>query len=123
TQSCRTDARFVEAFPQSATLVQATLLDLMLLDRSAPVPPTIVEHFAQSSPEAIRRLGLWEPYLRAAAPFELLKQHLRSPEFKTRESAVIGLGREGSTEAQQLLLAIGDNDPTLLQVAAVTAWG
>ena len=122
-RSSRTDRRFVEAFPQSPPLVQANLLDLMLLDRSAPVPPAIVEHFAQSSPEAIRRLGLWEPYLRTAAPLEVLRRHVRSPEFKTRESAVIGLGREGSAEARQLLSDIGNNAPTLLQVAAVTAWG
>lgn len=121
--ACRQDPRFWQDFAHHPAEIQATSLDLMLLDRSHPLPENVSHHFADASPEALRRLGLWHAYLRSVAPLEVLLRHARAAEFRTRESAVIGLGREGSTEAQEALQAIHENDPTLIQVAAVVAWG
>ncbi|MBA2117536.1 HEAT repeat domain-containing protein [Bremerella alba] len=113
--------RFTERFSQASPQLQATLLDLLVFHR-ADQRDAITEHFEQLSPQAVRRLGLWEPYLRSVAPLETLIAQTRSPEFATRESAVIGLGRDGSAAAQAMLREITDKDPTLVQVASVFAW-
>lgn len=114
-------ALFTEQFLQSSPQQQGILLDLLLFYRSAE-SDEITQHFEQLSPQAMRRLGLWEPYLRSVAPLETLIAQTRSPEFPTRSSAIIGLGRDGSAAAQAMLKEIGDKDPALVQVAAVFAW-
>ncbi|QDU77172.1 HEAT repeat protein [Bremerella volcania] len=110
-----------ESFAQASPELQGTLLDLLLFHRSAE-SDAITQHFDQLSPQAIRRLKLWEPYLRSVAPLETLIAQTRSAEFPTRESATIGLGRDGSAAAQAMLKEIADKDPALVQVAAVFAW-
>jgi len=114
-------ATLSQNFAQASPQLQKTLLDLLLFHRSAE-QDEITQHFAQLSPQAIRRVGLWEPYLRSVAPFETLVAQMRSAEFATRESATIGLGRDGSTAAQTMLQKITENDATLVQVASVFAW-
>lgn len=114
-------ALFTEQFSQASPEQQSTLLDLLLFHRSAE-QDEIAQHFEQLSPQAIRRLGLWEPYLRSVAPLETLIAQTRSPEFPTRSSALIGLGRDGSAAAQAMLREITDKDPALVQVATVFAW-
>lgn len=110
-----------EEFSKASPDMQALLLDLLLFHRSGEADE-ITQHFDQLTPQAIRRLGLWEPYLRSAAPLEALIAQTRSPEFPTRGNAIIGLGRDGSAAAQAMLEQITDKDPTLVQVAAVFAW-
>lgn len=110
-----------DGFANASPQLQVTLLDLLVFHRSFE-RDAITEHFEQLSPQAVRRLGLWEPYLRSVAPLETLVAQTRSPEFNTRESAIIGLGRDGSAAAQAMLNEIGDKDPALVQVAAVFAW-
>ncbi|MHC2070175.1 HEAT repeat domain-containing protein [Bremerella sp. T1] len=116
------DPRFVANFDQHNPSVQATILDLLLSARHASAQTSIDDYFQSLSPEAIRRLGLWEPYLRSVAPLEELISQTRSPEFPSRQSATIGLGREGSAAAQAMLERVTENDPTLVQVASVFAW-
>ncbi|WDI40245.1 HEAT repeat domain-containing protein [Bremerella sp. P1] len=111
----------IDNFSQVAPPLQGTLLDLLMFHRSTE-PDAITEHFDQLSPQAIRRLGLWEPYLRSVASLETLIAQTRSPEFASRANATIGLGRDGSAAAQAMLKEITDKDPTLVQVAAVFAW-
>lgn len=110
-----------DGFSQASPELQASLLDLLVFHRSTE-RDVITEHFAQLSPQAIRRVGLWEAYLRSVAPLETLIAQTRSPEFATRESAIIGLGRDGSSAAEAMLKEITEKDPTLVQVAAVFAW-
>ncbi len=114
-------ARFTQQFSQSSPEMQGTLLDLLMFHRSDE-QDEISQYFQQLSPQAIRRVGLWEPYLRSVAPLETLMAQTRSPEFPTRSSATMGLGRDGSMPAQEMLKQITDKDPTLVQVAAVYAW-
>jgi len=114
-------AALTEAFPEASPELQATILDLLVFHRGAE-SDAIAEYFDRLSPQAARRLGLWEPYLRSVAPLDTLIAQTRSPEFPTRAGAIIGLGRNGSDAAQAMLREITDKDPTLVQVAAVFAW-
>lgn len=121
--SVRSDERFSAYFADEPSTVQATILDLMLSDPTTEVPTPVQGRFQHLSPEVMSRIDLWHPYLRTLAPIDVLEEYIRSPEFTIRESAIIGLGREGSPSAHALLLNISDSQPSLVQAAAVTAWG
>lgn len=121
--SVRSDERFTANFAEQPAEIQLALLDLMLTDSTCEVPPSVVQRFDNLSPVVLRRINLWHGYLRTVAPIDVLSEGLRSPNFATRESATIGLGREGTRAAETLLLDISDNAPTLIQTAAIVAWG
>ncbi|PQO41706.1 HEAT repeat domain-containing protein [Blastopirellula marina] len=121
--SVRSDERFTEDFAEQTAEIQQTLLDLMLADSTCEVPQSVTDRFAHLSPEVMRRVNLWHSYLRTVAPIDVLSEMMRSPDFSTRESATIGLGREGSQAAEAHLLNLSENEPTLIRTAAVVAWG
>lgn len=121
--SVRSDDRFSAQFVEETPEVQSTILDLMLSDPTAEIPAPVKARFKHLTPEVMSRIDLWRPYLRTLAPIDLLEKYVRSPEFSIRQSAIIGLGRDGSSSAHALLLNISDSQPSLVQAAAVTAWG
>ncbi|WP_158545426.1 HEAT repeat domain-containing protein [Bremerella cremea] len=121
--SVRSDERFTADFIEQPAEIQQTLLDLMLTDSTSEVPASVTQRFENLSPEVLRRVNLWHSYLRTVAPIDVLSDASRSPNFSTRENATIGLGREGSHAAEALLLDVSDSAPTLLQTAAIVAWG
>lgn len=122
TPSIESDARFVDQFDRQSPEIQAAILDLLLVRRVRQVPEPIAKHFARSSTQAMHRLNLWPAYLRSVAPLETLAEERRSADFASRESAIIGMGRDASEAALIQLEQIDDDDPTLIQVASVIAW-
>lgn len=121
--SVRSDERFTKNFLDHPPEIQQTILDLMLSDTTCAVPDSVTNRFNHLTPVVMRRIDLWHGYLRTVAAIDVLAESVRSADFTTRESATIGLGREGSRSAEALLLNISENDATLTQVAAVVAWG
>lgn len=119
----RQDARLQKAIASADAPMQALILDLMFDADEMPLTPTTRKALTSDSPETLRKRGLYLPYLRTAAPLEQLSTAIGSPEFTVREAAILGLGREGSSEARAFLDAIDDEAPTLIGVAATNAWG
>jgi len=112
------ERRFNEAEEEQ----KGDILDALLISQARILPAAAKQHLRNLSPEAMRRVGIWEAYLRSAAPLSVLEDQLRSPDMATRRNAVVGLGREGSSTARNLLTEINEEDSTLIQVAKVVAW-
>lgn len=119
----RQDVRLQNTFASADAPLQALMLDLMFQPNGVPLPPSIHQTLTSDSPETLRKRGLYLPYLRTVAPLDQLAGATGSPEFTVREAAILGLGREGSSESRELLDAIDEEAPTLIGTAAANAWG
>jgi len=114
---------WLSTFPKERPEIQEAMLDLLLANPQGNVPGVVINRFDSLSPQSMQRLGLWQAYLRSVAPLHVVQDHTRSADMKTRQSAIIGLGRIDTAESRKRLLRIDENASTLDQKAAVVAWG